>query len=140
MLKTLLNAKAVIIHNNKALLLRRAANDPVNPDRWSFAGGMLDAGESFEQGVVREAFEETGLRVRPVSVNETFAFPVKEPHTYVVGVSFICEATSTDVKLSHEHSDFKWVALNQSFEEYSKSIQREIRTYLWRKKQPLKTN
>jgi ADP-ribose pyrophosphatase YjhB (NUDIX family) len=38
---------------------------------WSLPGGLLELGETTAEGVVREVFEETGLRVRPVEIVAT---------------------------------------------------------------------
>jgi ADP-ribose pyrophosphatase YjhB (NUDIX family) len=48
----------------RALLVRRG----IEPFKgmWDIPGGFLEASEHPEDGVVREIFEETGLRVRPV--------------------------------------------------------------------------
>lgn len=35
---------------------------------WCPPGGHMEYGESFEEGAVREAFEETGIRVNPADV------------------------------------------------------------------------
>jgi 8-oxo-dGTP diphosphatase len=38
---------------------------------WSLPGGLLEVGETTAEGVVREVFEETGMRVRPVEIVAT---------------------------------------------------------------------
>jgi ADP-ribose pyrophosphatase YjhB (NUDIX family) len=38
---------------------------------WSLPGGLLEVGETTAEGVVREIFEETGVRVRPVEIVAT---------------------------------------------------------------------
>lgn len=35
---------------------------------WKLPGGLLDRGESFEEGAVREVLEETGVRTRFASI------------------------------------------------------------------------
>ena len=46
------------------LLLVRRANDP-GRGRWSVPGGRVEPGEDDAAALVREMFEETGLRVEP---------------------------------------------------------------------------
>ena len=50
-----------LLHEGKLLLVRRT----MNPERgkWSIPAGYLDQGEDPQETAVREAFEETGLRV-----------------------------------------------------------------------------
>jgi 8-oxo-dGTP diphosphatase len=38
---------------------------------WSLPGGAVELGETTAEGIVREIFEETGLRVRPVEIVAT---------------------------------------------------------------------
>lgn len=47
-----------------------------DPNDWNLPGGKLDAGETPEQAVVREVFEETGLKVdilRKLSVDVVYS-------------------------------------------------------------------
>lgn len=53
---------AIIAADGKILLIRRADNQ-----KWAMPGGALAVGETPAAGVVREAFEETGVRVEAVA-------------------------------------------------------------------------
>lgn len=60
----------VVIDSGRALLIRRAS-EPLRGE-WSIPGGMLELGETLEEGVVRELQEETGLHVRIIELIEVF--------------------------------------------------------------------
>lgn len=52
----------VIDHSKMLLLQKRPMNKLVQPGKWDTAvGGHISAGESLENALVRETFEETGL-------------------------------------------------------------------------------
>lgn len=51
-------AGIVIDESDRVLLIQRRDNG-----HWEPPGGVLELGETFEQGVIREVREETGLRV-----------------------------------------------------------------------------
>ena len=52
--------KGLVIKNNKILLVKEKWN------RYSLPGGMVENNESFEEAIVREVFEETGIKTRVV--------------------------------------------------------------------------
>jgi 8-oxo-dGTP diphosphatase len=60
----------IVIRDGRALLIRRGT-EPLKGE-WSIPGGMLDIGETLAEGVIRELWEETGLRVKVVELIEVF--------------------------------------------------------------------
>src|SRR5882762_9869939 len=68
--RPLLGVGGVVIDGDRALLIRRAS-EPLR-GQWSIPGGMLELGESLEEGVVRELLEETGLHVCVLELIEVF--------------------------------------------------------------------
>jgi ADP-ribose pyrophosphatase YjhB (NUDIX family) len=90
----------VIIDDARALLIRRGSEPLLG--EWSIPGGMLELGETLEQGVARELLEETGLSVRIIELIEVFdriyfestAGPTdakKGPRFHYVIVDYLCE-------------------------------------------------
>jgi isopentenyldiphosphate isomerase len=73
----------VLVFNRRGDLfvhLRTTAKD-VNPDHWDVTiGGVLAAGESFDDGVLREAAEELGVAV---AVEPLFPFRYEDERTVV---------------------------------------------------------
>jgi len=53
---------AVVVSDGRVVLVRR--RQPPLAGEWSLPGGTVELGETLEQALVREVFEETGLRVR----------------------------------------------------------------------------
>jgi 8-oxo-dGTP diphosphatase len=60
----------VVIVDRRALLIRRGS-EPLRGE-WSIPGGMLELGETLQEGVARELQEETGLQVRVLDLIEVF--------------------------------------------------------------------
>ena len=77
-LRQTLRAYAVIIENNKILLTKQW-------DGYSLVGGGVEKGESFEETIIREVKEETGLDIIPDKMfYNTFRFFQKKPDTQPV--------------------------------------------------------
>ena len=72
---------AAVIRRHDGILLQRRNDD----GRWGLPGGAIDPGESPAQAIVREVYEEVGLRVRPTRLIGVFgAFPLFR-HVYPNG-------------------------------------------------------
>jgi ADP-ribose pyrophosphatase YjhB (NUDIX family) len=90
----------VIIEQGRALLIRRGSEPLLG--EWSIPGGMLELGETLEEGVARELREETGLTIRVIELIEVFdriyvesTAGAKEgkkgPRFHYVIVDYLCE-------------------------------------------------
>ena len=65
-LKLMLDAVIAVITNGQKVLLIQRAPDIRGGGYWAPVSGEVEAGESQEAAVAREAMEEVGLTVRPV--------------------------------------------------------------------------
>lgn len=105
--------KALIVKDGKILLLREAAtyDDGSQRGRYHLPGGRVEVGEPFQDALNREIMEETGLTVevgQPFFVGE-WRPEIKGEINQIIGIFFLCTATSDDVKLSSEHDEFVWI-------------------------------
>lgn len=57
---------AIVFRDGGILLVKRGAEP--NQGRWSLPGGVVERGETVEAAIVRETWEETRVRVRPLDV------------------------------------------------------------------------
>lgn len=62
------------------------------PHGWALPGGFVDRGERLEQAAVREAEEETGLRVRLKILLGIYSDPERDPRLHTVGAVYVAEA------------------------------------------------
>jgi 8-oxo-dGTP diphosphatase len=63
------------------------------PHGWALPGGFVDYGETVEAAAVREAYEETGLRVQLVRQIHTYSEPARDPRGHTVSVVFLARAS-----------------------------------------------
>ncbi|OGQ96446.1 MAG: NUDIX hydrolase [Deltaproteobacteria bacterium RIFOXYD12_FULL_57_12] len=80
----------IIIENNNGIVLIKRKNPPLG---WALPGGFVDYGESLEQAAIREAFEETGLRVTLIDQLRTYSEPGRDPRHHTISTVFIAAAT-----------------------------------------------
>ena len=103
-----LSMKVVIRdEEGKCLLIKRSMQSKGNPGKWDFPGGKVDPGETFDEGLLREVFEETKLKIsleKPLTMIES-----ESPANRVIYLFMEGNLVKGEVKLSEEHDDFTWV-------------------------------
>ena len=104
---------AIIKRNDTVLLLKRSPDKAHLPGYWDPCSGRMERGETPEQAVIREAREETGLDVEPIRVLDTFHFFYGPEREEFVGMTFLCRPNNGEVVLSAEHTEARWVKLDE---------------------------
>ncbi len=98
-------AMIVLVTRGDACLLARSARFP--PGMYSTLAGYVEPGESLEDCVVREVFEEVGLRVDEVRYFGSQPWPF--PQSLMLG--FVARSVSTELTLDPEEiEDARWVS------------------------------
>jgi mutator protein MutT len=106
---------AVIVREQQVLIARRA-NPPLKGE-WSIPGGALDLGERLRDGIAREVFEETGLKVEVGPVIEVLdsIFPDGEGRTayHYVLVDYLCRPLSGEAVAGTDASEIRWASVDE---------------------------
>ena len=120
--------KALIKKNGKFLILKRGLETKHYPGHWDFPGGKLEHGEGPKEGLVREVKEETSLDVKVLS--PIFSY-LETKNTFAYIVVYNCKLVGGKIKLSFEHTDYKWVSgkelLSLVAEPYLKALIKELK-------------
>jgi len=74
---------------NTPFLITRRRSETVYGGWWEFPGGKVEAGETPAQSVVRELYEETGVRARPLAALRVHRHVYE--HARVALHPFVCE-------------------------------------------------
>jgi 8-oxo-dGTP diphosphatase len=80
---------------------------------WSLPGGLVETGEKLETAIMREVFEETGLRVRPSTRFELFERIMRDAsgraeYHYVL-VDYVCKVVKGRLRAGDDVSRVEWV-------------------------------
>ena len=78
----------IINDNNSKILLVRRKNDPFK-GMLSIPGGFINAGETAEDAMRREAKEETSLVVKPIAILGVYSDPRRDPRMHTPSATFI---------------------------------------------------
>ena len=102
---------AVIFYSNLILCVQRAANKyHYISEKFEFPGGKLEEGETKEEALRRELFEELNLSV---NIKSFFVSVVHDyPDFELTMHSFLCEVDHQVIKLN-EHIDYKWLRVDE---------------------------
>lgn len=124
-------AMAMIDKDNKTLVAKRIQDHLGGyGGQWEPPSGKLETGESFEQGILREVMEEVSLEVELIAPVATWMLPEKP----LVGVIFAARYISGQVKLTSEHTEYKWVSEQEIYNYITipSLIKNVQRYYVWK--------
>ena len=97
----------VLITHGDACLLGRNSNWP--PKRFSTLAGFVEPGESLEDAVVREVFEESRIRLKDIRYVSSQPWPF--PAASMCG--FYAEAESRDCGTTDEMEELRWLTTQE---------------------------
>ena len=95
---------------HKVLLLQR--NDGNNA--WEIPGGKRENNEDIVDALKREVQEETGLIINEYKL--VYVSPIFEDHPVLkpfLNIGYLCLVDNSDVVISDEHIDYKWVSVEK---------------------------
>lgn len=93
-------AGAVVREDGRLLAIRRADNG-----RWELPGGVLELAEAPEEGVAREVWEETGIRVEVEELTGVY----KNTTRGIVALVFRCKPSGGEERTSTESTAVEWL-------------------------------
>lgn len=105
---------AFIYHQDKALIAQRAVDEPFLANHWENVGGSLEWGERPEDGLKREVWEESGLKITITTPYHVHHYMREEKGVQIIEVAYICQPVDDPiVKLSIEHQAYQWISREQ---------------------------
>lgn len=92
-------AGVVVDDNGRALIIRRRDNG-----HWEPPGGVLEHGETIEDGLRREVYEETGLKIEPGPLTGVY----QNMRRQIIALVFRCCTVDGQLTENDEAAAFRW--------------------------------
>ena len=100
---------ALIVRDGMLLLGRRSAEKAICPDTWDVIGGHVEAGETFEDALLREVEEEIGIR--PLGYDEHSRHPLPQGGVLVLFRSVSWAGGEPRLR-NDEHVELRWFPIH----------------------------
>ena len=129
---------AFILNGKGELLVARRGKEPAK-GTLDLPGGFVDNDENAEQGMVREIFEETGLKVEATEVTYLFSIPNVYHYSgmdiHTLDLFFLCRVDDQEVKAADDAAELTWLPLREVYVERFglRSIREAVHRFLMEK-------
>lgn len=82
----------IIIEIENRIVLIERKNEPKG---WALPGGFVDYGETLENAAVREAFEETSIRINDLRLLGCYSDPARDKRQHIISTVFVAKGSGT---------------------------------------------
>lgn len=120
----------LLIRNDdgRYLFLRRSSSFKPGIQKWDIPGGRIEPHEALIDGLRRELFEETSLKLDGIkSLLAAQDIFVDDKNVHVIRLTYLGSAIEGNVVLSDEHDTYKWMTkqelLTEAVDSYITAIQ-----------------
>lgn len=113
--------RCFLVSDEEVLLIRRSKENCIwRPDQWEIPGGKFDSGDNISKCIEREVVEETGLKIKCPN-GLAYVKTGNSIHPKYLGIPLIqifyavetAPDTKQKIKLSEEHTEYRWVNKNK---------------------------
>ena len=84
-----LTVDGILLKKGEILLIKR--KNPPFKNSWALPGGFVEYGEKTEDAVLREFFEETGLKTTIKKLIGVYSDPDRDPRGHTVSIIYLIE-------------------------------------------------
>ena len=124
---------SAIIENEKGeILLFRS---PKWSNKWTMPGGHIEPGEKIEDALLREAEEETGLKLKPIKIiafGELIGSKDFHRPAHFIYFDLLCKIGGGEIKLDNQELiEYRWVKPDEALKiDLAESYDQTINDYL----------
>ncbi len=93
-----------IFDEDENFILIKRGNEPYK-NYWALPGGFVDYGECVEDAAVREALEETSIKVNLKELVGVYSDPSRDPRRHTVSIAYTAKGNMADMKADDDACD-----------------------------------
>lgn len=101
-----------IIHKDSSILLVKRMRDPYK-NCFALPGGFVNEGETVEEAIIREVYEETSLEVEPIDILGVYSDPKRDPRGHMLTVVFISLIVKGNPRAGDDAQGISWIPINK---------------------------
>jgi 8-oxo-dGTP diphosphatase len=101
-----------IIQKSSSLLLVKRKKYPFK-NQFALPGGFVNEGETIEDAIVREVYEETSLEVHPIDILGVYSDPTRDPRGHIMTVVFIVLVIRGIPSAGDDARETSWIPINK---------------------------
>ena len=105
-----LTVDGIIIKKKKILLIKRG-NEPFQ-GQWALPGGFVEYGETTEEAVIREIYEETGIRTTIQKILGVYSDPKRDPRGHTISIVYLLMSVRGHPQAGSDAKDIHFFSLN----------------------------
>ena len=105
-----LAAAAIIVREDQILLIQRGT--PPQQGKWSLPGGRVETGETLQEAVAREVFEETGYTVAVGAELLVLSAPTADGREFEIH-DFEATITGGELTTGDDAADARWIRFSE---------------------------
>lgn len=98
----------VIIEQEGAFALVREGKLADDGHIYNLPSGKIEVGETIEDAALREAAEETGLRVEQVRLQRIYQRPLADNGRNMINIVYVATQWSGEFSASNDHPEVRW--------------------------------
>jgi len=107
--KPSITTDGIVIKNRDILLVKR--KNPPFKDLWALPGGFVEYKETTENAVIREVFEETGLKTKIIKLAGVYSDPNRDPRGHTITIVYMLEIIGGEMDANDDASEVKYFNL-----------------------------
>ena len=101
-----------IIQKSSSILFVKRKKDPYK-NHLALPGGFVNQGETIEEAMEREIYEETSLKVHPIDILGVYSDPKRDPRGHMITVVFVVTILEGSARAGDDAKEIIWVPLEK---------------------------